>query len=144
MEFLRFERSVHGANFLAMAIDTSLSSTPYILLHSVYLFLFGLTFVLWSYVFYAAGLTDVNGNRFIYSVLDWSKPKSAAKFSAITLFVMVPLLSLCFWVCVNGSNQVGKRVETTERDLEKAFKDDSQEEALKEPATRLDDAVVIS
>eukprot|EP00511_Aplanochytrium_stocchinoi_P006768 CAMPEP_0204841246 /NCGR_PEP_ID=MMETSP1346-20131115/41342_1 /ASSEMBLY_ACC=CAM_ASM_000771 /TAXON_ID=215587 /ORGANISM="Aplanochytrium stocchinoi, Strain GSBS06" /LENGTH=370 /DNA_ID=CAMNT_0051979269 /DNA_START=51 /DNA_END=1163 /DNA_ORIENTATION=- len=123
---------VHGINFLIMAFDSILSSTPYLLLHGLYLFIFGLVFVIWSYIFYASGLKDSNGNRYIYPVLDWSNPGSAAAFSAIALFFVVPLVVLIFWISVNLVNQTCNAAVPYKEDSEVEKCDDVESNTVHE------------
>ena len=57
--------------------------------------LVGSLYVLWSYIQYAVPIF-VQGERFVYSVLDWSNPGPTAILCALLLLVACPLLCLLF------------------------------------------------
>lgn len=48
--------------------------------------------------------TDENGNRYIYSSLDWSDPDSTGRLAGIIVFVAVPVVNCIFWASANFCN----------------------------------------
>lgn len=64
----------HGYNFLAMAVDSAVSSTPYLLLHGIYFLGFATIYLAWTLLHYAVGLTNQDGERYIYAAIDWNNP----------------------------------------------------------------------
>ncbi|XP_054745127.1 protein rolling stone-like isoform X2 [Anastrepha obliqua] len=67
----------HGFNSIMMIFDHMLVAFPSHILHYVYPFGLGLIYLIFSVIYYYAGGVDPFGNRFIYEILDWSKPGTA-------------------------------------------------------------------
>merc|ERR1712048_590411 len=99
----------HGLNFVVMALDTVVGRMPYLLLHGLYFFGFAAAFLLWSWINYAAGIGDGQGNLYIYSTLDWGNANETGSLSAIILLVVSPIVNLIFWIVVLFANQSFKR-----------------------------------
>ncbi|XP_057660389.1 protein rolling stone-like [Diorhabda carinulata] len=65
---------VHGNNSVMMFLDLCMVSHPIRFLHVIYTIVLGLTYVLFTLIYYLAGGTGYGGARYIYSIVDWSKP----------------------------------------------------------------------
>lgn len=65
---------VHGNNSLLMFLDLCMVSHPIRFLHVIYSIILGLTYTLFTIIYYVAGGTGLGGERFIYSIVDWTKP----------------------------------------------------------------------
>lgn len=80
---------IHGGNSLGMFIELVVLSHPIYLLHMLYSIIVGMVYLAFSIIYYFAGGVDAVGNRFIYDVLDWSDPLSAALVAlAITMLAV--------------------------------------------------------
>jgi len=91
----------HGVNFLVMLVDVYVSRQPYYLLHGIYIGILGLLYLLFTYIYYVAGGTDCNGNRYIYAALDWSDPGSTSTLAVILLFIVLPVINIIFWFAIS-------------------------------------------
>ena len=81
---------VHGVNFVLMIINFVLSRHPYHVRHGLYVFIYLVTYVLFSVVYWAAGGTDASGNKYIYAALDWDTPKATVPLILGLIFFMIP------------------------------------------------------
>ncbi|KAK3102647.1 hypothetical protein FSP39_012844 [Pinctada imbricata] len=85
---------LHGINSVIVFIEHLMSGVPYRLLHYIYPLLYGLAYLTFSGIFYAAGNEDP-----IYpGVLDWSKPGQTMIMVVLVGFVVLPLLQIFFFV----------------------------------------------
>ncbi|XP_062569332.1 protein rolling stone-like [Saccostrea cucullata] len=83
-----FNLQLHGINTVLTGIELFLTAIPYRLYHYIYTLMYGLAYLIFSAIFYAAGNTDP-----IYrGVLDWSKPGQTAVFILLLGFVFMPIL----------------------------------------------------
>jgi len=109
---------VHGVNFIVQMADFLASQQPYLLLHGVYFLGFAVLYLLWSAIHYGTGWGNGEGERYVYSSLDWSSPGSAAVLSVLILLVVVPGFSLLFWflsyLCRSSPPVVGEMDTHTE------------------------------
>lgn len=91
----------HGVNFVMQMLDVFLSRQPYHLLHGIYIAILGVVYISFTGIYYAAGGTDCNGNRYIYKAIDWSAPDSVYSLSLLILLVAVPVINLVFWFTIS-------------------------------------------
>ena len=69
----------HLLNSVFMLTETCLSAVPVRLLHVVYAELYGVLYVILTVVYWRSGGTNINGDNFIYPILDYeNKPYAAA------------------------------------------------------------------
>lgn len=113
----------HGANFALALADVVLTNQPLPLAWGLHLFLYGVAYILWSVVHFAAKMyregtvCDCGGVStpsctdsgmggegdlcyYIYSAMDWHRPAPTATMLALVLVVAVPLITLAFWALV--------------------------------------------
>lgn len=111
----------HGVNFGVMAVDASVNSQPYPLLHGLWFFAYCLMYLFATLVFYWTDFTipcncnddepqagcDERGDgdyadrcEYIYSSLNWNEPKSTASLGGLILMVVAPVTVLLAWVLV--------------------------------------------
>ncbi|KAK2179877.1 hypothetical protein NP493_467g02033 [Ridgeia piscesae] len=87
--------NTHGVNAAYVLVDTFITAIPVRLLHFyhgvMFLSLFAIFSVLYETV---AGQTNALGEPYIYSVLDWSQPQTAAIYSVLVCLVATPVLWL--------------------------------------------------
>lgn len=88
----------HACNSAIMFLDVLIVAHPIRLYHVYQPLTVGLLFLVFSVVFFAAGGTDSQGNRYIYFVLDWSKPDGAAVTSVGTVLLAVAVHTALFAV----------------------------------------------
>lgn len=78
----------HAFNAIMMFTDLWIVAYPVRLLHIFAPVLFGITYVIFSAIYYAAGGVNPDGNNYIYEVLKWSEPGQA-------MITVVGVLLLC-------------------------------------------------
>ena len=118
----------HGVNAAIALIDIIFSGVPVRILHFIYPVLFGITYSVFSGIYFAAGGTNARGDPFIYSVLDYgNSPGSAAGWVLAISLVVLPIVNLllfglysvrfwlthCLWARreTSGSGEDGEVVE---------------------------------
>ena len=72
-----------------MIIDLLIASYPMHIFHLFYGIAFGAIYLVFSIIYFFAGGTDYWGNRYIYHVLNWENPGSAASVAAGTLVLII-------------------------------------------------------
>lgn len=85
--------NLHLMNSVVMALDLAVNAIPIRLLHWIYPLLFGLVYMIFSLLFWAA-----DHNNIIYSVLNWNHPVSASVMCLFLGFVLMPILVLIFFL----------------------------------------------
>ncbi|EDV58324.1 protein rolling stone [Drosophila erecta] len=75
----------HAFNSICMVFDCFVVAYPNRLMHFVYPLCVVLIFMVHSLIYYWAGGTDIDGNRFIYFALDWARPGLAIGFVCASL-----------------------------------------------------------
>ncbi|XP_019642092.1 PREDICTED: protein rolling stone-like [Branchiostoma belcheri] len=82
----------HSVNSVTIVIDVMLSGLPCRLLHFVYPSTFGLVYIIFSVIYWAAGGTGLYDYPFIYPYLDYGgRPDLAAIVAVLGVLVAVPL-----------------------------------------------------
>ncbi|KAH8333993.1 protein rolling stone [Drosophila kikkawai] len=87
----------HAFNSICMIFDCFMVAFPTRIMHFVYPFIAGITYGVFSLIYFWSGGVDPMGNRFIYFILDWERPGLAIG----TVCGCVVLVS-CFCVLVFG------------------------------------------
>ena len=87
---------VHGVNAIFGLADIFATGVPVNALHVVFPIGFGTAYAVFSGIFYSAHGTDAAGNRYVYSVLDWSKPGRAFGFVVVS-FIAAVILHACVY-----------------------------------------------
>lgn len=80
--------STHALNSVFILIDLMLSSIPVRLLHIVYCWVFGLSYLLLTVIFWAADGTNARDKPYIYSYIDYDSIPALAS-GIIVAFVLV-------------------------------------------------------
>ena len=86
----------HGVNAIFALVDIFVTGIPMNCLHVVYPVVFGTVYAVFTVIFYAAGGTDPWGHRYVYSVLNWSKPVMAFGFVLLCIVIEVVLYAFVF------------------------------------------------
>ena len=87
--------NTHLVNGIIALFDILFSGVPMRLLHVVYPVLFAASYAVFSGIYFATDGTNVNGDPFIYSVLDYeSSPGSATGWVLVVVLVFVPIVHL--------------------------------------------------
>ncbi|KAG5184981.1 hypothetical protein JKP88DRAFT_262778 [Tribonema minus] len=82
----------HAANFVIALLDCLLAASPPVrILHAWVPFVYGTVYIAWDLIHYYTNIRNGEGDRYIYTILDWSDPARAAAATLIMLFVVVPL-----------------------------------------------------
>ncbi|TMW52342.1 hypothetical protein DOY81_002599 [Sarcophaga bullata] len=89
----------HGFNSILMLLDHMLVAFPTRILHFIYPLTLGILYGIFSLIYYLAGGDDVNGNRYIYEILDWSKPgwTTLVLFGCLILVLVFCFLLFCLY-----------------------------------------------
>ena len=80
----------HALNSVFMMIDTSLSAIPVRLLYCLYALLYILIYIAFTVIYWLLGGTDIQGNSYIYEVLDYDNFKPIVG-GLIVVFLLVGL-----------------------------------------------------
>jgi hypothetical protein len=67
-------------------------------MHILMPFCLGVVYTVFGYVFYAAGGSDRSGNRYVYDVIDWSKPGTAIVVNVGVFVLMFVVHFAVFWI----------------------------------------------
>ena len=83
--------NAHGVNSILALADTLVSGMPVRILHATFPFLYGVTYAIFSVVYWKLGGTDPEGDPYIYSALDYGgHPARTAILIVLFLFAAVP------------------------------------------------------
>lgn len=82
--------NMHVMNTVLVILEFTLSAFPVRLLHAVYVFLYGLVYVIFSVIYWAFD----HSNVMYPGVLDWNAPATTAVVLVVLTFVGIPLLQL--------------------------------------------------
>ncbi|KAJ8955385.1 hypothetical protein NQ318_003482, partial [Aromia moschata] len=91
MPFNAMNYFVHGNNSILMMIDLWMVAHPIRILHFVYPAVCGVTYTIFSVIYYSAGGTGTNKEepKCIYRILDWDRPLSTALTCVgVTIFLI--------------------------------------------------------
>uniref|UniRef100_A0A336MIU4 CSON012951 protein n=1 Tax=Culicoides sonorensis TaxID=179676 RepID=A0A336MIU4_CULSO len=88
----------HACNSIFMFIDFIIVAHPIRLMHVIWPLLAGLVYGLFTLIYYLAGGVDPEGNKWIYEVLDWSKPGVVMIVVAGIIVVILILHTIMFWI----------------------------------------------
>jgi hypothetical protein len=92
----------HGVNFIVMLVDVILSSQPYYIMHAVYFLSYAAIYIGWTLFFYAVKARNEDGDRYVYSALDYKDDLGGALVSiAIAFFFLIPLQLPLLWSVVH-------------------------------------------
>lgn len=86
----------HGVNAIYVIVNASVTSVPVRFYHFLHGILFGVTYVVFTAVYYAAGGTNHQNKPYIYPVLDWTVPGTTLAYCLAVLLVALPLGHLLF------------------------------------------------
>ncbi|KAH8353618.1 hypothetical protein KR084_012168 [Drosophila pseudotakahashii] len=89
---------VHLLPPIFFTIDHFIVAQPARLLHFVYPLAFGYSYGLFALIFYKLGGRNLNGNSYIYTFLDFTKPKMVVIAVSVLSLVLVGLSSLQYGV----------------------------------------------
>lgn len=140
---------VHGINFILLIINFFLGRLPFSCQNVGWMFLFALTFIVWSYIHFLLKIGTSDGcieytreECPIYSVLDWHRPTETLRLLAIIAFVALPvatilylLLGKCRDAC-DGKNDLKSLDEQLLNDLQELQRHEEEEQRLLELKTK--------
>lgn len=90
--------NTHLVNAIFALIDVFFSGIPVRVLHFIYPAIIGSTYAVFSGIYFAADGTNVQGDPFIYPVIDYeSKPGSAIGWVMAVIVFFIPLVNLLFY-----------------------------------------------
>ncbi len=86
--------NIHGINTIIMIIDNFMNAMPVRVMHAIYPVIYGLVYVVFSLVYYAA---DPSVHILYPKLLDWSSPGTTIPCIIIVVFVLMPLMQLMWY-----------------------------------------------
>ncbi|XP_032230605.1 protein rolling stone isoform X2 [Nematostella vectensis] len=90
--------STHALNTVFMILELVLSKLPIRLLHCIYPLVFGLCYMIFTVVYWAAGGTNANNKPYIYSIVDYKdSPGMAVGILLGALLVLLPIVHSVFF-----------------------------------------------
>ncbi|XP_063072721.1 uncharacterized protein LOC134463454 [Engraulis encrasicolus] len=94
-----FSINLHVVNALQVFLEVLVSSSPVHLYHYAYLLVAGLLYLLFAIFFWLAGFTNMNGQPYVYKVLDFGSHPGIAVLSSVGFsLVGLPLFHAALWV----------------------------------------------
>ncbi|KAJ8735755.1 hypothetical protein PYW07_007375 [Mythimna separata] len=109
--------STHGITSVVCLAELLLSRTPVRLLHLYQPLSMGLWYAVFSAIFFVVGGTDINGNHFIYDVLDWGQGKRTSIVVAASMAGLVIVYAFVWGVALCRDRLSTLLVRTTSHDL---------------------------
>lgn len=99
----------HGLNAIVMILDMIVSNQPYLLLHVLYFVLVVFVYILWSVLHFALGIGNVDGEVYIYDILNWEHVNETGSMSMFALTICVPLMYTVIWAVVTTRLQLNQK-----------------------------------
>ena len=91
--------NTHGTQAIVAVIELLAAGVPIRFYHFYFSMIFGATFVVFSGIYYAAGGTNLAGDPFIYSVLDYgNSPGGAVGIIFGVVFLLLPIVHVLFYL----------------------------------------------
>ncbi|KAK7482771.1 hypothetical protein BaRGS_00025937 [Batillaria attramentaria] len=84
---------VHLLNSVIIVLEHIVTGVPFRLLHVIYPFLYGLTYMIFSVIYWA-----VDHDHVMYPILDWNKPGPTTGYVLMIGFVIIPVFHTCFFL----------------------------------------------
>ncbi|XP_062574951.1 protein rolling stone-like [Saccostrea cucullata] len=84
----------HGVNAVYVIVNVSVTAVPIRIYHLFHGVLFGVMYVVFTVIYYAAGGTNHQDKAYIYSVLDWDNPGITLAYCLAVGIVAMPLCHL--------------------------------------------------
>ncbi|XP_017095720.2 protein rolling stone [Drosophila bipectinata] len=88
----------HAFNSICMIFDCFMVAFPARIMFFIYPFSVVIIFLIHSLIYYFAGGTDIDGNRFIYFALDWARPGLAIGFVCASLALVCCFAFVAFGI----------------------------------------------
>ena len=128
------DANTHLVNGIFALVDIAISGVPVRIFHAIYPLMITGTYSVFTGIYYAANGTNVQGERYIYGVLDYDEsPGTAAGWILGTVLVLLPLLHMAafglysarLWIsyCLCGSVEVVAEEDEENRTLKKEEKE---------------------
>lgn len=93
-----FSINLHVVNSFQVLLEVFLSSSPVHLCHYIYLLAAGILYLLFAILFWLGGFTNMNGQPYVYRVLDFGEHPVMAAISALGFsLVGLPLFHFALW-----------------------------------------------
>ncbi|CAL1528248.1 unnamed protein product [Lymnaea stagnalis] len=102
--------NTHAVTALYIVLNMVITKVPLRLLHLLYPVAFGVIYTIFSAVYYCLDGTNQNGDSFIYSILDWSKPGRTLAISSLSNFIFIPVVHLMMWALNVGFQRLYDRL----------------------------------
>jgi len=108
---------MHGGNFLAALLDLMTTRTPHYIAHVYVPMAFGITYTLFTLIYYAAGGTFEDGvSPYIYPAIDWTNSSGTSSLLGLVVFVGLPavyILLFCVVACRVKCRKSATQAETS-------------------------------
>lgn len=91
VDFVNF--GVHGSNSIVVVLDQFVTGVPVRVLHAHHPLIYAILYSLFTVIYYSAGGTTADGDKAIYSVLNYEQnPGVAVGLLVVACFIAIPLL----------------------------------------------------
>ena len=91
--------NTHATHGIISAIELLIVGNPVRFYHFYFTQIFAAVYLVFTGIYYAAGGTNLNGDPFVYSVLDYgNNPGFAIGIIIAALFVLLPILHVLFYL----------------------------------------------
>ena len=108
---------VHGINLLLILLDLCFSRMPIQILHFPWAGTFDVAYIIFTGIYFAAGGTDIDGNPYIYTALDYGDSPAGAFGFALLLSLPPFIVHIIMWSIVLLRNFIYKKFLCSYRDI---------------------------
>ena len=91
--------NTHGTQGIVAVVEVLIAGVPVRFYHFHFTMIFGAVFVVFSGIYYAAGGTNLGGDPFIYSILDYgNNPGGTVGVIFAVVFLLLPIVHIFFYL----------------------------------------------
>mmetsp|Transcript_10839 Transcript_10839/g.23922 ORF Transcript_10839/g.23922 Transcript_10839/m.23922 type:complete len:287 (-) Transcript_10839:53-913(-) len=107
--------ALHGGGCLLSFVEVFISQLPFQLSHGWLALIVAATYLVYTAIFYGAGWTTKEGDRFLYSILDWSSPGKTIVVCLLIFFVAVPLVYFIVGFFIAARNRLSRTLADSQQ-----------------------------
>eukprot|EP00164_Ancoracysta_twista_P001122 GFYU01001473.1.p1 GENE.GFYU01001473.1~~GFYU01001473.1.p1 ORF type:complete len:281 (+),score=89.46 GFYU01001473.1:90-932(+) len=116
---------VHGINFVQTLADFFLSRTEFSIGNAWVTYIYGITYLIFTVIFYGAGGNNTMGKPYVYTFLDYgNNPTTAVIYVFGIVLIVFPLLNVLMWLigymrnamCRGGANNGAHMLNVDQKD----------------------------
>ncbi|XP_071944328.1 protein rolling stone-like [Antedon mediterranea] len=122
---LFIDLNVHTLTSLIGILETFLSATPVRLIHVAYPLWYGTIYLFFTVIYWVAGGTDINGNTYIYPIIDYENEPVTAVLSILGCVAGAFVCQVLLWLIYNLRLKIASKLIIGERPEESRPTSDS-------------------